>query len=525
MTRITADVLIIGSGAAGGVLAATLADLSGKRIVLVEKGGHYASDFFSQREWDSGVLYAGRGGRSTVDGAIVVRGGECVGGGTTVNYALALDPVQSVWARWSAARELTGFSFDPAAADYGVTGLNMASCLADVKARINVHVPSDEEINDNNRVLERGLRALGLSAKRFPLNMRGCLGCGFCAEGCAYDRKQSTLVTYVPDAVARGVQLIHHCDVERLLFERRRGALTVTGVHAHVRPTRAGSQPNSVEAGSLDIRATVVLVCGGSIESPTLLQRSGHPDPYDQIGRGLILHPGLPIIGVMPTRMTNYRGITGTVYSDHFYESHGFYYECLFGHPVYGAVVVPGIGPDHFEVMRKFDRLAGFGVMLVDTAVGTNRVTWHPSTGERRITYHLADGDKARLRVAASTAVNIMFAAGAEEALLASQESLGGLPSARFRSASEASAIELLRFEPYHTPISSAHCQATVKMGASSASSVVNARGESHQVRNLIVCDSSVFPESCGANPMLSVMTLARYQGRRIVAEWDRYAS
>jgi len=525
VTRLTADVLIIGSGAAGGVLAATLAALPGMRVVLLEKGGHYTGEFFTQREWDSGVLYADRGARSTVDGAVVVRGGECVGGGTTVNYALALDPVQSVWARWRNARELTGFSFDPEAADYGVAGLNMASCLADVKTRIHVHTAEDEEINDNNRVLERGLRALGLSSKRFPLNMRGCIGCGFCAEGCTYDRKQSTLVTYVPDAVAQGAQLIHHCEVERLVFERRRGALTVTGAHASVRRTRTGSQPNSVAAGPLDIRATVVLVCCGSVESPALLQRSSHPDPHDQIGRGLILHPGLPVIGVMPTRMTNYRGITGTIYSDHFYESHGFYYECLFGHPVYGAVVVPGIGPDHFELMRKYERLAGFGVMLVDTPVETNRVQWHPPSGERRITYHVCDDDKARLRVAARTAVDIMFAAGAEEVLLASQEPLGHLPSPRFRSASEASAIEHLRFEPYHTPISSAHCQATVKMGASRASSVVNARGESHQVRNLLVCDSSVFPESCGANPMLSVMTLARYQGRRILAEWDRYAS
>ena len=143
------------------------------------------------------------------------------------------------------------------------------------------------------------------------------------------------------------------------------------------------------------------------------------------------------------------------------------------------------------------------------------------------VVHHIdeVDGDKARLRVAARTAVGIMFAAGAEEVLLASQEPLGRLPTPRFRSASEASAIEHLRFEPYHTPISSAHCQATVKIGANPASSVVNARGESHQVRNLLVCDSSVFPESCGTNPMLSVMTLARYQGRRILAEWDRYAS
>ena len=116
-----------------------------------------------------------------------------------------------------------------------------------------------------------------------------------------------------------------------------------------------------------------------------------------------------------------------------------------------------------------------------------------------------------------------MFAAGAEEVLLASQEPLGSLPSPRFRSAADPSAVAHLRFEPYHTAISSAHCQATVKMGGDLATSVVNARGESHHVHNLIVCDSSVFPESCGANPMLSVMTMARYQGRRIAGEWARY--
>jgi choline dehydrogenase-like flavoprotein len=523
MTRIACDVLVIGSGAAGGVLAASLSELTGKRIVLLEKGGHYTRDFFNQREWDANVLYADRGARSTIDGAIVVRGGECVGGGTTVNYALAMDPVPGVWARWRATRELTGFSFDPAANDYGVARLNMATCLSDVKTRINVHIPEDEEINDNNRVLERGLRALGLSSKRFALNMRDCVGCGFCAEGCAYDRKQSTLITYVPDAIAHGVQLVHHCEVEALAFDRRAGALFVSGAHARVRPTRTGSQPNSVSAGALEIRATVVLICCGAIESPALLQRSGHPDPHDQIGRGLILHPGLPIIGVMPARTTNYRGVTGTIYSDHFYESHGIYYECLFGHPVYGAVVVPGIGPDHFDVMRKYDHLAGFGIMLIDTAAANNRVAWHRPGGERRITYHLADDDKARLRVAVKTGVDIMFAAGAHEVLLASQEPLGSLPSPRFRTAADSSAVEHLRFEPYHTAISSAHCQATVKMGATPVTSVVNARGESHQVRNLIVCDSSVFPESCGANPMLSVMTMARYQGRRIAAEWARY--
>ena len=217
--RIDCDILIIGSGAAGGALAATLSELTRQSIVLVDKGPHYTSEFFNQREWDMTSLYAGRGTRSTVDGAIPVRGGECVGGGTTVNYALALDPVPDVWDRWRRQHGLTGFSFDPEGSDYGIAGLNMQSALADVRARLHVERPPDSAVNDNNRVLERGCRALGISTRRFELNMRDCIGCGYCSEGCAYDRKQSTLITYVPDALARGVRLIHHCDIEGLSVE------------------------------------------------------------------------------------------------------------------------------------------------------------------------------------------------------------------------------------------------------------------------------------------------------------------
>jgi choline dehydrogenase-like flavoprotein len=521
--RVDCDILIIGSGAAGSVLAATLSERTRKSIVLVDKGAHYASEFFNQREWDMNRLYAGRGARATVDGAMPVRGGECVGGGTTVNYALALDPVPDVWDRWKRERGLTGFSFDGAAGDYGVSGLNMLSSLADVRERLNVEAPPDTAVNDNNRVLERGCRALGITSRRFELNMRDCLGCGYCSEGCAYDRKQSTLVTYVPDAVARGVRLIHHCDIHRLEFRRRNGGLLVVGARGKIRHTARGSRPNSAPPGDVHIQAALVILAAGAIESPVLLQRSGHPDRHAVLGRGLILHPGLPIIGVMESPLTNYRGISGTVYSDHFYRSHGFYYEALFGHPVYGSVVLPAVGVEHFDLMRQFDRIAGFGVMLIDTPTRANRVEWHAADGAPRIVYHPTDADCARLRVAAQTGIEILFAAGAREVMLPSTEAIGPLATPRFRRVADAVHCAALRFEPHRTTLSSSHCQATVKMGEDPANSMIDSRGESHGVRNLIVCDSSAFPDSCGTNPMLSIMTLARYQGRRIAAEMSRY--
>ncbi len=517
MTSLTCDILIIGSGAGGGVLAGTLSELTNKRIILLEKGGWYGAPFFNQREWDMRALYADEGRRSTADGSIAIRGGECVGGGTTVNYMLCFNPIESVWNRWRATHGLNGFSFDPAASDYGVRGLNMAAALAEVRERLNVRASTDDEINDNNRLLQRGCAALGIPTRHFELNLRNCVRSGFCGEGCAYDAKQGTLLTYVPDAVARGVQLVHHCDVDRLIFGKRNGALATTAVEARVRETKRGSNPNSVAAGRLRIDARLIIVSAGAIGTPELLQRSNHPDPHGRIGRGLVIHPSLPVIGVMDHPMENYRGIPGTIYSDAFAASHHFYLECLFGHPVYGSIVVPGTGSEHFEVLKNYARLGGFGIMLVDEVDDSNRVQWQQAEGRSRIHYRLTNADQERLRFAAARAVEVMFAGGATEVLLTSDE----MP--RFRNAADASQCAKLRFDPYRTTITSAHAQATVKMSEDARLAVTSSRGESHQVRNLVVCDSSSFPASCGANPMLSIMTMARYQGRRIAAELERY--
>jgi long-chain-alcohol oxidase len=522
MNVLSADIAIIGSGAAGGVLAATLSELTTKSILLLEKGGFYRHEFFDQRELDMSVLYADRNARTTLDGSIPVQGGECVGGGTTVNFALSFDPKREVWGGWRKDFGAGPFSFDRSANDFGISGLNMANCLADVRKRINVHTPLESEINDNNRAFAAGCKALGIPTRRFELNMIDCIGCGYCGQGCAYDRKLSTMVTYIADALRQGVRLVHHCDVEAIEMTQRGADRAVAGIRATVRPTSPGSEKNSVAAGPLSIRAPLVIVSAGAIGTPVLLQRSGHPDPHQLIGRGLVLHPSLPIAGVFDKPLVNYRGITGAIYSDHFFSKHGFYYECLFDHPVAASVALPGIGFDHFSLMSQYAKLAGFGVMLVDTPSQQNRVNWDEARGAS-IRYRLSESDKTRLRYAAHTGVEIMLAAGAKEAVLTSEEQLGTLPAARFKNKNDAALCERLQFAPGQTFLSSAHAQGTAKMGEDAKRSVVNSRGESHQVKNLIVCDSSVFPTSCGANPMIAIMTLARYQSKRIAYEIARY--
>lgn len=517
MRTIDADVLIIGSGAGGGVLAGTLTELlPGKRVVIAEKGGWYGAEFFNQREWDMRVLYADKGRRSTADGSMPVKSGECVGGGTMINVTFCHDPLPQVWTRWRGEYGLEQFSFERGRSDYGLTDLNMATCVDDLKQRLNVHLSTEEDVNDNNRIFENACAAAGITSRRWERNVRDCIRCGYCTEGCAYDRKQGTDQTYVLDAVARGAQLIHSFDVTSITMEKRNGALTATGATGRVRTPDAGSRPNSVEPGLVRIRADLVILAAGTIANPILMLRSGVPDPHQVIGRGLILHPSLPVIGFMDREIENYRGVSGVSFSDHYAASHGFYLETLFGHPVYGAAVIPLLGDEHFAVMRRFSRIAAFGVLLVDTVDPRNRVEVTPATA--RIHYQLSEGDRERLRFAARRSVEVMFAGGATEVLLASSE------TPRFMRPADAVHADALQFVPHRTTLTSAHCQASVKMSEDPRRGAIDSRCESHAVRNLVVCDGSSFPTSCGINPMMSIMALARYQGRRIAGEWSRYA-
>jgi choline dehydrogenase-like flavoprotein len=241
------------------------------------------------------------------------------------------------------------------------------------------------------------------------------------------------------------------------------------------------------------------------------------------LGRGLIIHPSLPIIGVQDKKLVNYRGITGSMYSDHFYESDGFYYECLFGHPIYAAGMVPGFGSPHFDMILNYPQINGFGVMLVDTPVKKNRVVWNSFAQKPEIIYRLTDGDKKRLRIAVKKGVEIMFGSGAKEVMLPSEEPIGTLSRPHFKIRSQAEYCGELTFRPHQTQITSAHCQATVSMGEDHEMGILNSRCESKYVHNLMVCDSSSFPTSCGANPMVSIMTMARYQGERVAGELARY--
>jgi choline dehydrogenase-like flavoprotein len=54
-----------------------------------------------------------------------------------------------------------------------------------------------------------------------------------------------------------------------------------------------------------------------------------------------------------------------------------------------------------------------------------------------------------------------------------------------------------------------AHAMGTCRMGCDPATSVVNSFGQSHDIKNLFICDTSVFVTGAGVNPTLTAMAIA----------------
>lgn len=80
--------------------------------------------------------------------------------------------------------------------------------IEEIHARLGVHQVPEALINRNNNVLRKGGEKLGLHPEVLPNNNRGCHGLGRCGMGCPINAKQSMFLTFLPDALEYGAQII-----------------------------------------------------------------------------------------------------------------------------------------------------------------------------------------------------------------------------------------------------------------------------------------------------------------------------
>jgi choline dehydrogenase-like flavoprotein len=503
------DFLIVGSGPAGSVLAHELRR-GGKRVVLIEKGSFIVPGSMETRLIDDLIDT-----RTTADGAIRVRNGLGVGGGSQVNVDLAFAPTLP-----GILAKIDGWRQDGRIGKTDFTKDQLGSAYEWVKSAIGTRVLSESEINVNNRALWDGAKRAGLHPSLYDLNTYPPGKSPYPVTD-----KRSSESQLVLDALkdnANPLGMVPDADVRRVLFDDKHRA---TGIEFRIRAPIASAgvipDPNGfhvADGATATIHAQNVILSAGALGSPSILLRSGLRN--DQIGRGVVFHVSMPIMGLFDKLVDALTGTEASVYVSDKLLSDGYALESMSDQPLYAALMSPGPPMHTFEMVRSYRHLAGFGVMLIDTPSPGNRVTLDKD-GEPIISYVISEPDKIRFRRGVAEAVRIMFLAGAKQVFLPTTEDVlgDGVSPLILTNAKQADAVEKnLRFVPNRTIVTSAHMQATDKMGSQESNSVVSRDFRVWGTTNLYVVDGSVFPTSIGANPMQSIYTFAKIFADRMAS-------
>lgn len=465
MTRIiSTEVLIIGSGAGGAVTAARLAE-AGRAVLVAEEGPWYEPDAHEPSSLEEFTARYRHQGACAALGSpgIAFAEGRCVGGSTEINMGLYHRLPERYVDLWRTTYSIADFD---------------AETLRRYADEIESVVPVSRlrgEPPASSAVLTRGADRLGWRNVEF-------------ARVYAYDdtgrgKKQSMSRTMIPRAVAAGAVIQPDCTVRALTRSGRR----VTGARATLL-----HPDGSTEA--VEFRADDVFVCGGAIQSPTLLQRSGF---RHNIGSGLKFHPTVKVAArfdrpydheeVPVQRVTEF---------DPFLTIGGS--ASRRGHVALALVdSAPG---DLDRLLEEWQNIVVYYAAI--RSRGSGRVLAIPGLRAPLVTYSLSDSDLSRLARGLVHLGELLLAAGALEVF----PSIAGGPIARSRSDLAQWWDALNRAQ---SNLMTVHLTSTIRMGDNSALTGADSFGRVWDSDNLFVNDASLLPDAPGVNPQAAVMTIA----------------
>lgn len=486
------DVLVIGTGCGGATVGKALAE-RGLSVTFVERGGYYTKADFDQREAHMlAKLDGGRGLDASDDGAVALTYGNVVGGASVHYWADSYRLPADRLAEWE---QLYGV------ADHPMTVL--APHFERLERDLSVAPAGDELVNEMNRRVHAGATALGWDVRRVPQARKGCVGSGHCMQGCAYDAKQSQLVTHLPAALAHGARLFADVDAALLHWEGRR----VTGVTCHVLD-RATGRP----AGpTVRIDARVVVVAAGGYGTPRLLLKQGLKQRLPNVGEHLFVNPCPMVHARFDEPIVMWRNVPAAWGVEEFrlarrdaagaYVEGGYLLMANQLHPGTFAAVFPGTGPAHRAVMRDLPRLGGTIAWVDDVERG--RMTLVPG-GRTRLHVPLKGENALRIRDAWTKQATLLFAAGAREVMF------GDAADTRITAVGDvAAAVAGLDLRPARNVLAAPHPGGGARMGRDATTSVVGSDHRVHDTDNLYVADPSVFPSPPSVDPSLTIMAFS----------------
>jgi choline dehydrogenase-like flavoprotein len=384
--------------------------------------------------------------------------------------------------------------------DIGVSGLAGASPFDPPRTRPYPMPPLP--VKSSGVLFERGARKLGLHPFPAPMAINsepyrgrpGCAHCGFCQGfACEITAKSSTLFNMIPEAEETG-----RCEIRSDSYVHR--------IETDQRGRAAGVHYFDVEGADRFQKARAVIVAANGAETPRLLLMSanarfpqGLANSSGLVGKYLMFNTTARTRGVFEHELNEFKSVQVTRVLHDFYDAdpkRGFYggggMDARIGpQPVFWAQRLARETPSWGAEFKA--RLAEFPRSMVISAHGTslpvesNSVSLDPALKDAwgmpaiRVTYKDHADDLANSRFQQARAVEILEAAGA------------------------------LRItpEPVSEQNSSAHLLGTCRMGDDPASSVVDRFHRSHDIPNLFICDGSSLVTSGRGQPTMTIQALA----------------
>ena len=495
-------VVIVGSGAGGGTLGTELA-LKGVKTIILEAGARNEIEDFVNDEWGSFLQLAWTDMRTTSGSwrvhkdfpnlpAWIVKSV----GGSTVHWAGAsLRFQEHEFKTRTHYGEIAGANL----LDWPITLAEMEPYYAKAEDKMGVtrtnNIPGLPG-NNNFKVLEAGAKKLGykevhtgrMAINSQPRDGRGaCQQIGFCFQGCKSGAKWSTLYAEIPKGEATG-KLEVRPDNQVVKIEHDASGKATGVVYAD----KDGNMQRQ--------KARVVAVAGNSLESPRLLLNSastmfpdGLANSSGQVGRNYMRHMTASVYGVFDKPVRMWRGTTmaGIVRDEAALDTKrgfvgGYELETLsLGLPFIVAFLDPGAwGRDFTSAIDSYENMAGMWIVGEDMPQETNRVTLDPVAKDKFgmpvASVHFDDhaNDVAMRAHAWSRGKAIYEAAGATDVF----------PT---------------------PPYPSTHNLGTNRMSERARDGVVNAHGQTHDIKNLFISDGSQFTSGGAENPTLTIVSLA----------------
>jgi choline dehydrogenase-like flavoprotein len=482
--RLAAEVAVVGSGAAGAVLAYRLAE-RGRRVLVIERGPYVRPAEFTEDPMEMlGTLYGDGSLQFSRGLGLQVLQGMCVGGSTVVNNALCFDLPDEALRQWN----------DPSGSDAGLDENALRKAFATVRDWIGVRGQEDSPLNPGAAKFELGVRRLGLdkAPNRFAVveaNIEGCYGCGYCNLGCAYGKKLSMLDSVLPSGQARfGDRLRILPEAMVLRVDARDGV-------ARELVCRLGDRRR------VRVEANVVVLAAGALHSSVILQRSRLGGR--NVGHGYSFNVGTGVWGDFSEAVDGYAGLQMSHYLKPPPPA-GFVLESLSLPPLTQAMFTPGWAERYELNVTRYRHLACISV-LVGTRPSPSRLRRQPLTGAPSFAFEATRTEVGRLVNGIQLASSILLAAGALRVVPPTFE------DAELRTSADVARLKRSVVRGEQLLLASSHPQGGNAVSRDPALGVVDPTFRVHGTRNVYVCDASVFPTSTGVNPQLTVMALANY--------------